>query len=380
MGCLAERFNLAGRTILHCIPTFGGGGAERQLVYLADQMSARGVRVHIAHVSGGPNLARLQVPGSTLTRLQVRNNHDPAIFLQLVRLIQKVRPVVIQTWIAQMDVMGGLAALVTRTPYIVSERASAPAYSGGWKNRLRLLIGRRAAAVVANSVAGTRYWENAGYRGMTRVIRNGIPFTDIDVVLPARLDAWGGIPGGQVVVYAGRYEEQKNVVLMVDALIKVLRQRERATAFLFGEGPLREVLVRRVQAAGLEGRIRIDGYCETLWSMMKAADVFVSASSFEGNPNTVLEAAVCGCPLVISDIPEHREIFDDTQCFFVPTLSADGIANAIESCLTERFVSTDKADAARSRVAEFDMATAAQQYLEVYQQVLAQRNANLTLA
>ena len=40
------------------------------------------------------------------------------------------------------------------------------------------------------------------------------------------------------------------------------------------------------------------------------SDIFVSASLSEGLPNSVLEAGTAGLPMILSDIPQHREIWD----------------------------------------------------------------------
>ena len=46
---------------------------------------------------------------------------------------------------------------------------------------------------------------------------------------------------------------------------------------------------------------------------LQYADFFVSASDSEGLPNAVLEAIACGCQVILSDIPQHREIVDELQ-------------------------------------------------------------------
>lgn len=53
---------------------------------------------------------------------------------------------------------------------------------------------------------------------------------------------------------------------------------------------------------------KVDNFLEYL----KASDYFISASLHEGMPNAVLEAMSVGTPIILSDIPPHREIFESS--------------------------------------------------------------------
>jgi len=76
-------------------------------------------------------------------------------------------------------------------------------------------------------------------------------------------------------------------------------------------------------------RIKIVNYINKLWNWLKVANVFVSVSNYEGNPNTVFEAVASKCPAAISDIPEHREILDKNFSYFVPVSDTKAIAGGI---------------------------------------------------
>src|SRR5688572_18448158 len=93
-------------SVLHIIPTLLGGGAERQLSYLAGETAKRGWDVYVAYLKEGMNCQRLENAGVTLIKLPANGNHDPSILWNLVRLVNRLRPSVVQTWILQMDIAG----------------------------------------------------------------------------------------------------------------------------------------------------------------------------------------------------------------------------------------------------------------------------------
>lgn len=357
-------------TVLHLIPTMEGGGAERQLAYLAQALAGAGVRVHIVLLRSGTNMARLERAGVTVHMVPYLRNSDPRILRRLVGIIGTIRPHIIQSWITQMDVLGGIAAWWTRTPFVMTERASALAYGSGWKDWLRRHLGKRASMIVANSETGARYWVAALGPDRVRVIRNAIPLREIAACAPAARPSIKLSENAELILYLGRYAPQKNLDLLLDSLARVLSRRPAAVAILHGEGPHAHRLGEAAARLAPDGRIRVGAYAEDAWSLMKTAAVFVSISLFEGMPNTVLEAAACGCPLVLSDIPEHRELFDEQSAWLVRSDSGEAVVQAIVAALHDRAEAQRKARRALDIVSRFSVEESTKQYLRLYQGIV----------
>jgi glycosyltransferase involved in cell wall biosynthesis len=359
--------------ILHCIPRIAGGGAERQLGYLAQELSRLGQDVHVVALSGGPDSERLQASGARLHWLRARGNYDPWIFGQLVGTMRALRPDLVQVWLVQMEVLAGLAATVLRLPWIFSERASAMAYPPGVKHWLRVRVARTAAGIVSNSAAGDAYWRTRVDGRVTRyVIPNALPVAEIDATSPADPEEMGLEAGQRVVLCVGRFSGQKNLGVLVTALRRVLDE-PKTIAVLCGEGPLRADLERQLIEGGIRDRVRLPGYVKDIWGWMKRADVFVAPSLFEGQPNAVLEAMACGCPLVVSDIPAHRELLDPTTAVLVNPHDAGALARVLLGTLAEPAAARERARTARVRVTPFSAPAVAARYREVYESVLATR-------
>ena len=347
-----------------------GGGAERQLTYLSCELVRAGWDVHVAVIQGGPNDARLDATGAVVHRVRAFGNHDPLILARLIRTVRQVRPDVVQCWLLQMEVLGGLAAMMTGTPWILSERTVAPAYRPGAKTWLRVQMGRRAGAIVSNSSAGDHYWQARAGRVKRFVIPNGLPLEEIDAAPPTTAAAMGVPTDEPVVLYAGRLVAEKNVETIIRALRLVADVRP-VHGIVCGDGPFGERVSRLIAELRLVDQVRTVGFVSTLWSLMKRANVLVSASLFEGSPNVVLEAMACGCPLIVSAIPAHRELLDEGMALFVDPNQPRQVADAIESVLNDAAGAAQRAQAARTRVQAFGLPLVASRYAQVYRTITA---------
>lgn len=363
--------------ILHAICSMGGGGAERQLCYLCAEQVRAGFEVHVVLVSGGVYLARLQAAGATIHWLGTRIAYDPRAPGRFRALCRQLRPDIVQAWMMPLDIYCGWVCPRLGIPWIVNERSHGPwqADKFGWKpigygaSWLRIRSARSAAAIIANSDKGRREWSRWA-RTSVSVIGNALSLAEIAATpsLPLPDTLW---PAGTLrILCAGRLVPLKNWELTIRFLARVV-PAVPASVCICGDGPLAARLQAQIDRLGLANRIRLLGFREDLWQLMKAADVFVSLSRIEGSPNVVLEAAACGCALVVSDIPQHREWLDETQACFV------GLDNPLAAVDDPVFTSADarlaRAQAARSAVSSHSLAAMAAAYADQYQAILRGR-------
>lgn len=355
--------------VLHLVPSFVGGGAERQLAYLATAQSEMGVDTHIGYLHGGPNLGRLVGTAAHLHKLEAFGNHDPLLLLRIMRLIRAVGPSVVQTWLTQMDVFGGLAARWSGIPWVLSERTSASGYAGGWKDRLRKRIGLGASAVIANSRIGLEYWNDSPESTVKQTIHNIVPLDAIAAAVPMQLDASSGLGRAEAIIIAvGRFSPEKNWFILLEALDRALLSRPNAHVAIFGDGPLRASIIKTISGLKCADRIHLNGYTTELWSWLKVASVYVSVSHFEGSSNVLLEAIACNCPIVVSDIPGHREVLSSAEAEYVPVSSPTAVAEAIERVLSGAN-RRDSTAAAFQLVQQWSPGSIAAEYCRLYRKI-----------
>jgi glycosyltransferase involved in cell wall biosynthesis len=346
----------------------GGGGAERQLAYLAGGLVLRGWEVHVALLVGGPYLRRLEGSGAMIHVMQVAHNYDPRMLLRIARLIDSVRPAVVQSWMPLMDIAAGFVSSMKGVPWLLSERSSNQDYLSPAKRLLRTFSARRATVIVSNSAAGERYWAARIPSGRRFVIENALQLEEMDDVPAAGQRSLPGTSAAHLIVAAGRYDPGKNYGTLVEALRIVARQRD-VRALFCGEGPAEPAIRAAIGRAGLGDRVVLAGFRHDIWGVMKAADLYISISHFEGRANTVMEAAACGLPLVLSDIPEHREMFGEDAAWFVDRNDPAAVARAIDEALNDPEQGNARARVAMRAARRWTVEAMTARYEAVYEEL-----------
>jgi glycosyltransferase involved in cell wall biosynthesis len=144
-------------------------------------------------------------------------------------------------------------------------------------------------------------------------------------------------------LFAGGISPHKNVTGLVDAYADlalrgpdvpalVLAGALEGESFASAAGVLRD----RIERHGLDGRVILPGFVpdETLARLYTGALAFVNPSLGEGFGLPAVEAAACGAPLVLSDLPAHRESMGDAA-LFVPPGDTAALAAALETILND---------------------------------------------
>lgn len=357
-------------TILHLTPSLEGGGAERQLSLLVAEQARRGCIVHVGIRRGGVYETSVRRSAVTVHTLGDHKGPSPILLTKIDALIRQTRPNVVQTWLPQMDVLGGFAALRNSVAWILSERSSHLGFRRfAFLDWTRSRLARHARAIVANSMGGSAYWRaQLGCAVPIFRISNAIDFDGIHAAMSTSKE--GADVGPQRLLVVGRLAPEK----ALDVVIESLRQVPASVDFhvsIVGDGPLRAAVQGMIDAAGLGRRCTVLPFLADWWRMLSGAAALLSMSTFEGQPNVILEAMAAGCPLIVSDIPAHREVLDDDSATFVPSGNATALAAAVAAVLADQESARRRAARAVQRIAGLTIEAAATAYDSVYQQLLA---------
>lgn len=351
-------------TVVHVIVSLVHGGAERTLTRIVPDggIGADGARHLVVTLrSGGAFAPELRARGVPVVSLGMRPGPSALLgWWRLVRLLRRVRPALVLSWLYHADLVATLAVPFAGRPRLVwNLRGTAKSPAGSpWHTRLtvRLLarLSRRPWAVAANSHAGRRDHEALGYHPRRWIhLPNGIDTDrwrpDADDRSAVRTEL--GLDDDEVACVAvARVHPQKDHPTLLVAMGRLVERNpdRRLRLVLVGEGtatlPLPPAIAPRVLALGAR---------DDLPRLLRGADLAVLSSAFgEGLPNVVAEAMATGLPAVVTDVGDAAELVGDTGWVVAPGDAAglgEALRAAVDAGAGERRA---RGRAARERVAQ----------------------------
>ncbi len=181
-----------------------------------------------------------------------------------------------------------------------------------------------------------------------------------------------GVPeGAPVVGTVAVFKPQKAPLDFVAAARRVAGAIPGVHFAMVGDGELRPAAERAAEAASLAGRFRFPGWREEIPDLMKAFDVFLLTSRWEGLPRVVPQALIAGVPVVATSVDGTREIVDDgVDGFLVPPGDVPALAARVTGLLsgTERLDPGFKRD---RLLREFDRGEMVRAQARLYADLLA---------
>jgi glycosyltransferase involved in cell wall biosynthesis len=139
------------------------------------------------------------------------------------------------------------------------------------------------------------------------VIFNGVPLEEFHNALPYSREKIlnSQLNNDYLMCMIGSLTEQKNHLFMLD-VIKLLPDKFKLV--LLGEGPLRKLIEMKNKELNLEKRVIMMGFQKDVASIIKACDLVVIPSKWEGFGLIAVEAMACGKPVICNDVPGLSEV------------------------------------------------------------------------
>ncbi len=313
----------------------GFGGAERQVITLANQMANRGHDVHMLLLSDDkikyPLSEKVNIhsllnaeKGNLITRILNRRK-------ALIKALHYLNCDVVVNFNFQSVYMLTVTSKTGLGKILYSERGDpGDKEYKGLMGILRKYVLHKIDAYVFQSDGARDYFKDQYVRDHSVVIPNAC------FIKPNLKEV---ITRSKRIVTVGRLSAQKNQRVLIESFSKIASQFDEYNLDIYGDGELKDELTSLIDSLSLTDRIRLMGTTKDVTSAIKDASLFVLSSDYEGIPNALIEAMAIGLPCISTDCKPggaRTLIKDGYDGLITPIGNADELASAIKRLLADK--------------------------------------------
>ena len=370
------------KNILYIVSTLRRTGPTHQLLYIIKYLDRCQFKPQILTLSPEPqdsianNFRNLQIPIHTLGLSRWKG------ILHGNRLFKKAMHGLSPSLLHTQGIRADNLALnyIHELPVVTTTRndphVDYPTKFGTFQGRLmawnHIRTLRRTKYVVACGQSLSQ--KMTQYNIATHIIANGVDTDNFSPLVSSTartsLRQSLGLPVSSLVfVSVGSLIPRKDPLCVIDAFCRVSLQN--SILIILGEGPLEGKCRNALTNCSSIPEIYFPGQVSDVRPWLRSADALISGAWSEGLPNSVLEGMSCGLPVILSDIPSHREIIEATS-HSCGKLFPPGNSDALASILRAFSSNHLEANIPRQTVLEnFSAKGMASAYQTLYEKILS---------
>jgi glycosyltransferase involved in cell wall biosynthesis len=325
--------------VLFVIDTLQTGGAEQSL--LANVIRFKNMQPVVCHLYAGEQLKQRFIDhGITVHSIGLKKKYGfLQAYKQLKAIVEKEQPDIIVAYLTRSELVARFVGRFTHIPVIgnfVSDLYS-DAYNStlSWKAKVLVPFFKWANRSTARFCKGFMAITNAVKQTNGKAL--GIDANKIVVIHRGRDSSIFKFqvpqtqPGKPLrFLNVGRLVPVKGQRDLILAFKEFLPACPQAVLHIAGDGPVRESLSALINELGLQNKVVLLGSRSDIPKLINEYDCFVFPSYSEGFGAATLEAMFAGLPVLVSEIPAHKELVTHLETGYVfETGSVQGITQAM---------------------------------------------------
>lgn len=371
--------------ICYIIGQLGKGGAEKQLYELLKGINRDMFYPIVVNLSnGGYWENEIQRLGIKVVALPRKKNFEFTRLFELIKLLKKIKPHIVHTYMYSANSYGRIAAILTRVPIIIASERNLPELRKD-KNRYQLFWDKLLAAfsdgIVCNSFEAANSLIKKYSFNFEKVftIHNGI---NAKGFLKENSSNRKKKLASKVIGTIGRLCLQKNHKFFLDMAKVILNiLKDSSIKFLIvGNGPLRNELEDYSKKLGIENNVVFTGERSDIPELLQSMNIFVMSSLYEGMSNAIMEAMLSGLPVVATDVGGNRELIVQNETgYLCPLKDTEAFVNIIVSLINNESKAKKLGENGRRKILnEFTIEKMIQNTESIYKNLLEKKHKQLS--
>ncbi len=275
------------------IYSMGGGGAERTVSLLSEKFCRQGCSVMIYVLEGGRPAYPL-ASGVRIKICQVSEKEKRA-----GRFFKRSRT--LAAYLRQDGIQVLFTVSISMIPYALASVAGTACKVIGCErsNPYNLSFMHRLAVKFLTPFCDGYLFQTEGAKAFyplrtqkkSAVIANMAPEYQKERIHPKEIS----------ICSAGRLHPDKDFVTLLKAFRIFQKKYPQSTLTIYGDGMLKQELVRLSEKLGIKTKVLFQGFVENILDEFNRHMMFVFSSKSEGMPNALIEAMSTGLPCISAD-------------------------------------------------------------------------------
>lgn len=315
------------KNIAILIPTINAGGAEKQAVLLAAQL-ARKYNVHVIVFAGekesfAKNVEILEHANVNIHKL-IGGSFGK--INQLKELFRECNIEILFNYLTFPNVIGSL----------VGKRAGVKKCYGGirssrlpwWKIMMeRFIHNHTATATIYNCYSGAEYFGNKGFNKDKNIVIPNCFQNIAEPIIRQEREV-------KHIVTVGRFVPDKDYKTIIRTIAELKQLRQDFVMDIIGYGVEEQNIRGWIKEYGVEECINIHIRPDNVQDIVRASDIYLSTSLFEGTSNSIMEALNWSLPVVATNVGDNDHlVIDGVNGTLHPIGDAKGMAESIANLL-----------------------------------------------
>lgn len=316
--------------VLQIIPNFGVGGAEKLVLNYLEHFDKDTVKIKAISLDSNKNTVYdkyIKENGFDVIYLNKKPGFDISMINKIDKIISDFKPHVIHSHLYTMKYIL-FSIIKNKSIKKYHTIHTEPHKESGMLNRLCNKVAFKYLKCIPIALTEEMAQKVNNYYGInsTLVFRNGINMDMYRNIKETKEDIRKqlGISKEMFLIgHVGRFIEAKNHDFLIDIFNRLLNIKKDAFLLLVGDGELRTKIEDKVKSLNINDKVKFLGVRDDVNKILKALDVFVFPSLFEGFPVTLIEAQTSGVRSIISDRIDKKAILSENTIRVSLESSAD---------------------------------------------------------
>ena len=295
------------KTLIIFNPSIEDGGVEKNLFLISNYLADKIKNIILISTSfKKKNLFSKKIHFSYIYFKFLENyKRLPKYYLCIVLLIFNIikhnRKVVIFSF--QANIYAIIIAKLFNIQ-VISRSNTAPA---GWnknfvKQKIFNFFFKRTELIIVNSYEFKKQMDKI-YSIKSKLILNPFDFTYIKKKSVEKINYNFYKKNHLKLINVGRLVDQKDQLTILKAVHYALKKNKKVQLLIIGKGEKKRELKDYIKKNNLSKNIKLIGYKKNPFKYIKAADIFVLSSKFEGSPNVLIESIFLKRGIISSNCP-----------------------------------------------------------------------------